>query len=61
MLLFGDHCLYLVDDRTSQVKLKHIATLSEKLFPSALFAGLSTAAAFGLDWLLRRRDRKPPN
>ena len=61
MLLFGDHNLYLVDDRTGQVKLKHVATLSEQFLPSALLAGLSTAVALGLNWLLQRLQDKPPN
>lgn len=34
MLLFGDHNLYLIDDRTGQVKLRHIATLYETSFPA---------------------------
>lgn len=61
MLLFGDHNFYLVDDRTGQVKLKHVSTFSEKILPSALLAGLSTAVAIGLNWLLQRGGDKPPN
>ena len=61
MLLFGDHNLYLVDDRTGQVKLKHVGTLDEKILASALLAGLNTAVALGLNWLLQRGSDKPPN
>ena len=57
MVLFGDHNLYLVDDRTGQVKLKHVATCSEKILPSFLLASLSTAVALGFNKLLNGRSK----
>ena len=57
MLWAGDYNLYLVDERTGQVKLKHVAGFGEKLLPSALFAGVGTAIALGLNWLLNRNDK----
>ena len=56
MMRFGDHNLYLVDERTEQVKLKHSATTSEKIIPSVLIAGLSVVVALGLDKLLNGRN-----
>jgi hypothetical protein len=57
MLWAGDHNLYLVDERTGQVKLKHVATFGEKLLPSALLAGVGAAIALGLNWLLNRNSK----
>ena len=56
MMRFGDHNLYLVDERTEQVKLKHSASTSEKIMPSVLIAGLSVVVALGLDKLLNGRN-----
>jgi len=56
-LWVGDHNLYLVDERTSQVKLKHVATFDEKLVPSVLIAGVGAAFALGLNWLLNRNSK----